>query len=486
MATNTQAEAEKAEWIAQAPGIAMDPDQSYGLQCKDVPDQYGIDLYRTGLFVALKGGDAMTVLDGANRAYYEVIRNDPNRPELIPAKGDVIVWGGNTANPYGHVAIVEKADANGVDVVQQDGFAAPLKAFHFNDGTVRYYSQKPTHRARLGYWNPGTGMVAGWLRPRPEKVVYSGADKRGYGSAPAPQKLPGAYALEVRETFPAHTARAAVAAVFGYTRPAVPVSDVLHHWDDPAKNPQFDAVCRHFETQPPGGVSAHYVLEAGRVRRGVSERDASHANGHAAANAMTVTWECNPRCSAEDRETLAHALADAWIARGRTTPGLIELHKDYFGTACPGRYEDHLPAIRARAAELFAAKRAGGTVTTQSTNTTFDLLEWITMASQAEINRALTAWAQSPSGSTAIGQAVLDRKFPDINGTRKSLADIVRYDQRNWDMVRSIAKAVNPKTIALAVWGYRNPKVLVTGDMDTFGQLATVLARTTPTTTKES
>lgn len=160
----------------------------------------------------------------------------------------------------------------------------------------------------------------------------------------------------------AYTPRALVAAVFkAGPRPLVPVSDVVHHWDDPAKRPTFEGTVRWFETQPPTGSSSHYVLEAGRVACMVNEADAAHTNGHAAANARCVAWECNPRCSNADRETLAQALSDAWVARGMTAPGRVELHRMYQGTECPGRYIQHLPAIQARAGQLFYAKRAGQT-----------------------------------------------------------------------------------------------------------------------------
>jgi LysM repeat protein len=157
----------------------------------------------------------------------------------------------------------------------------------------------------------------------------------------------------------AYTPAAAVRAVFGVARPAMPVSDVLHWWDDPARRPTFEGTVRWFETQPRGGVSAHYVVEAGRVATMVNEADASHANGHGGANAMTVTHECNPRASQADFEAIAEHLANCWIGRGRTTPGLIELHSDYLATACPGTYRDRLAWIRTRSAELFSAKRRG-------------------------------------------------------------------------------------------------------------------------------
>ncbi len=460
MTTQAQARAESAEWIASAPGIAMDPDNSYGLQCKDVADQYGIDLFQVGLFVALKGGDAMTVLEGANPRYYDVIRNDPNKPDLIPQPGDVIVWGGSASNPYGHVAVVKDADRDGVTVVQQDGFKAPLKAFYFNDGTVRYYSQHPTHVERLGYWNPGTGMVSGWLRPKPGVVVYSGADKRGYGPKPAPPQSTGNYRLEVRETFPAHTDASLVRAVFGVARPAVPISDVIHWWDDPSRNPGFDSVCRHFETQGPAGVSAHYVLEAGRVRRGVAEADASHANGHAAANAQTVTWECNPRCSVADRETLAQALADAWIARGMTRPGVVEMHKDYHPTACPGAYEKYLPEIRARAAQHFHAKRSGSVATQSTTPAGSDPIE--------ELFGVKRGTKEYNDVIDDIAKAVWSYKNPKDPDKTDAFGRLTR----TYKGLESVARAVSAKRIALAVWGYTNEKV--NGTLDAYGLLTTV------------
>lgn len=170
------------------------------------------------------------------------------------------------------------------------------------------------------------------------------------------------YTLETQHNASAYTPAVQVAATFGVSRPWPPVSDVAHHWGDPNAGYTHDGVIRQFANTPAGGSSAHYVLSAGRVTQMVNEADASHANGHAAANAQTVTWELNPRCSAADRETFAEALADVWIGRGMNTPGLIEKHKDYYNTACPGRWEAHLPAIQKRAGELFAAKRKGQTV----------------------------------------------------------------------------------------------------------------------------
>ena len=118
-------------------------------------------------------------------------------------------------------------------------------------------------------------------------------------------------------------------------------------------------------------------------------------------------------------------------------------------------------------------------------NTAFDFLEWITMAKQTDINKALTAWAASPEGKAAIGSAVLDRQFKDSQGRKISLAYVLKYDKANWDTVRAIAQAVRPSSIALAVWAYTSK---LNGNKDAY-QLLTDAAGTTPagsTTTKEA
>lgn len=192
------------------------------------------------------------------------------------------------------------------------------------------------------------------------------ADPWPTDSKPEPVKTPTTSSrlqyIDDRASVRAFTRGADCPAVFGFVRPALPVSDVVHWWDDPAKGPTFDGTRSWFKGQPVSGVSAHYVGEAGRVAHMVDESNASHANGHGAANAQTVTHEWNPRCSPEDLEALAEHLATIWVRRGRTTPGIVEMHRDYLATECPGRYVAHLPAVRKRAAELFAAKRSGATV----------------------------------------------------------------------------------------------------------------------------
>lgn len=155
------------EWIRTAPGVAMNPDGHYGLQCVDAAQQYGSDIFGVPWSAAIGGvTGAKQILDAASDDYWTRTDNDPNNPNLIPKQGDVVVFGGSAINQWGHVAIVDSADANGMWVIQQDGFAPPLQ---WADGAM--YSAKPAHRAWLPYYGVGTGMVSGWLTPRENKIV---------------------------------------------------------------------------------------------------------------------------------------------------------------------------------------------------------------------------------------------------------------------------------------------------------------------------
>lgn len=200
MATQEAAKAEITEWLNTAVGVRFDPDRNYGAQCVDAADSYAETIFQTPWAQTLGGvPGARALMDTANPVYFEKIWNDPGNPNLIPQAGDIIIWDGSTINQWGHVAIVISATTAGVNVVQQDGFAQPLEWVQHPDGkTGAYYSKKPAHTATLGYTNPGTGPVRGWLRPRPEKIKDTGALAR-LGGKPkptvpvdrAPQVTPG-------------------------------------------------------------------------------------------------------------------------------------------------------------------------------------------------------------------------------------------------------------------------------------------------------
>ena len=122
---------------------------------------------------------------------------------------------------------------------------------------------------------------------------------------------------------------------YGPGRPAgAPNVIVIHYWDDPAKKPSFDGVVNWFATGR-GNNSAHYVVEAGKAARMVSESDTAWHAGNWAYNQQSIGIECNPRNSAADRRTIGELIDDIQARHGKLT---IIGHKDCSSTACPGSY----------------------------------------------------------------------------------------------------------------------------------------------------
>lgn len=161
-------DAEIREWIDTAPGLKLNPDQHYGLQCVDLVDAYAEAIFNVPWSKSVGGVQgAKQLLDAAPDEFWIRIDNDPDNQDLIPQTGDVFVFGGTPGvNDWGHTGVVDQAFANGMWAVQQDGFAPPLV---FVDDS--WYSDKPAQRVWLPYWQRGTGSLIGWLRPREEKVV---------------------------------------------------------------------------------------------------------------------------------------------------------------------------------------------------------------------------------------------------------------------------------------------------------------------------
>lgn len=117
---------------------------------------------------------------------------------------------------------------------------------------------------------------------------------------------------------------------------------VIHHWDDPAKNPTFEGTVSWFKN-PNSWVSAHYVVEAGRVACMVNESDTAWHAGDGEVNLASIGIECNPRASQGDLQTLVELLADL---KRRYPHAQIIGHKDVVSTGCPGRYYDRMEELR--------------------------------------------------------------------------------------------------------------------------------------------
>lgn len=149
-------------FILKGPGRRMNPDGSYGLQCVDTVDQYGMDLFGVPWEVCVGGvNGARQLLDVMPRKYWTITRNNPADANLLPSRGDVLVYGGDGFNEFGHTGVAVWVNPSWVDLLQQDGFAPPTK---FVDGD--WYSDKPATVSRLAYSQPYTGDLLGWATPR--------------------------------------------------------------------------------------------------------------------------------------------------------------------------------------------------------------------------------------------------------------------------------------------------------------------------------
>lgn len=187
-----QANAEQAEWLKTAVGKSMP--NAWGNQCSAAMQWYSVALFGRPWVETLRMGNAIDHIDNANTTYFTKIWNNPNDPNLLPKAGDIAVYGGLPMpqwnnQRFGHTGAVDSFNASRQTLVQEDGAAAPTR--RFPDGY--YYSVKPAHKATFLYiGDPSVGDIRGWLRPKWQKVVYTGADKRGYGTVTtAPQRPSG-------------------------------------------------------------------------------------------------------------------------------------------------------------------------------------------------------------------------------------------------------------------------------------------------------
>ena len=234
------------EWLATAVGVALNPDGSFGNQCVDAVDAYGEAIFGVPWSLCVGGvTGAKQLLDAAPDKYWVRVDNNPNDPNLLPPRGAVVVTSGDSTNQWGHTYIVLSADQNGADVLQQDGFAAPLQFVNGN-----WYSAKPAHKARMPWAAKGIGTTLGWLIPRENMIKDTGASSRGYGPKPASQ----APALQ---GFQRATGDAAV----GY-RKAPDVKGELIQWLEPKKVYDFKGFVRR------GNVEGNDIWFVGRYTEG--------------------------------------------------------------------------------------------------------------------------------------------------------------------------------------------------------------------------
>lgn len=137
-----------------------------------------------------------------------------------------------------------------------------------------------------------------------------------------------------------------------------PKKIIIHHWGIDGQ--KFDNVVRWL-CNPKSGVSAHYVVESGKVAKLMNDTDCAWHGGSYTQNTTSIGIECRPECTKADRETVIELVADLYAKHG-VLP--IVGHKDVAATYCPGRWYKYLAQIKKEA----TAKYKGNT-STKPTNT---------------------------------------------------------------------------------------------------------------------
>lgn len=108
---------------------------------------------------------------------------------------------------------------------------------------------------------------------------------------------------------------------------------VIHHWDDPSKNPSLNGVVSWL-TNPASQVSAHYVVSDKRVIQLLNEDEIGwHARE---ANPFSIGIEIDPNVQGDTYKTVAALVRDIRSRRGNIP---LKRHRDYVNTSCPGNID---------------------------------------------------------------------------------------------------------------------------------------------------
>lgn len=128
---------------------------------------------------------------------------------------------------------------------------------------------------------------------------------------------------------PNYTPNSQVRAIYGMNRDIIGI--VYHWWGDPNLNPLFLNIIAWLCRQN-GNSSAHVVGEALRIAWIIDAIHAAWHAGNARGNALYVGYECNPRLSDGDYQTMGEFHYDMEKAYGRTLE--IRVHKEFSTTQC--------------------------------------------------------------------------------------------------------------------------------------------------------
>ena len=407
-----QADAEIDEWIKTSVGVAfLGP---WLAQCARYTQDTAMAYFNAPRYVGHGVGNARDIMENCDPKYFEVIRNNPSDPNLIPRRGDLIIWDGVPmwdGQKYGHIAVVASATPNSVVVVQQDGAAPPTR----NVGGYNY-SIKPAHLATLPYWGPTLGSVRGWIRPKWSMVAYSGADKRGYGNgvvkavakkAAATTAQSSAYTLDSNPSSNYYTPTESLTV---YKQPRKVLGVTIHWWNDPKNAGTHDGTANYLARKG-GDSSAHYVVSPGRVTRLVDDKNAAWHAGSAVGNATTIGIECNPHDVEGTLPTVAALIRDLEKKHGDLK---VYRHRDWRSTTCPGAYSSRIDKLVALVNSA-PAKSEETLVNSAPAKREETLEEWI-MSNEAKVQKMI-----QDSVSKAV-DAAFSKKIPGRGEAKGSMS----------------------------------------------------------------
>lgn len=130
-----------------------------------------------------------------------------------------------------------------------------------------------------------------------------------------------------------------------------PKKIIIHHWG--VDGQKFDNVVGWL-CNPKAGVSAHYVVEAGKVVKLMNDTDCAWHAGSKAQNTTSIGIECRPECTKADRETVIELISELYLKYGKLP---VIGHKDVAATSCPGRWYKFIDTIEREAVELYNKKK---------------------------------------------------------------------------------------------------------------------------------
>jgi hypothetical protein len=106
------------EFVEKYTGKKVDFDGAYGAQCVDLARQYLKEVLNVTQWPPVEG--AKDFWNGP-KAGFDKCGIHPEH-NILPAKGDIIIYGASGGNKYGHIAICLDPREKDCLVFQQDGF----------------------------------------------------------------------------------------------------------------------------------------------------------------------------------------------------------------------------------------------------------------------------------------------------------------------------------------------------------------------------